>query len=506
MNPYQHETLLNGMLGHADRFIGLRDEVELLLTLVSETRPKAISLVGPWGIGKSFVVQFLSHPQGARQVFPHAIGQTFCDDPDRLIFVLIDFDEHDTATFASTHFIDLLYEHVLLALAALFQIPDMRILPLDRMPTRCHVTSTLREHAHQIIAQALDAADDIELHEQFEATLGSTQPGKLIELLKRVDAWGLRVVFLIDRFDAIAARLDRSAFDHLRALIPLAAIVIATRKPLSEQVPTEAQTSPFFNLLERLGLMNLQFLSVEEARRMITEPPTWFPETAGFRFSDSDVAFILELTGLHPDIIRVSCVYLYRWAQRRGNVADPNKLPVAQRRYLRALVRTQFTDAFAVLWHSLSLDERTMLTRVATGDIAIDERSDIPPPPALSALINRGYVIFEAGTYSLFAGLFHDYVLDQITTSMPHDLPHIQTALTDLETKFLDLLRVNQGNTVSREEIITKLYGVEASRNNIRHYQNRLDTLISRLRTKLEHAPVLIENVRGHGYRLMLTR
>ncbi len=55
MNPYRHDTLLNGMLGQEDRFIGLRDELEWVLARVSEPRPSAVSLVGPVGVGKSFL-------------------------------------------------------------------------------------------------------------------------------------------------------------------------------------------------------------------------------------------------------------------------------------------------------------------------------------------------------------------------------------------------------------------------------------------------------------------
>lgn len=507
MNPYLHDMLLAGMLGHAERFIGLRDEVELLLTGVSEARPKAISLVGPWGIGKSFLLQFLAHPQGARCVFTQVIGPSFADDPERLVFVMIDFGRYEIEDMTSARLLTLLYESLLVALAGLLKIPDARLIPLDRMPaTRQPSAAVLRDQTHQLIRQARDAADDSELRERFEAAFGASQPAKLIELLKLLDTWGLRAVFLIDRFDAIAPRLERAAFDHLRALTPVASMVIATRKPLSEQVPAEAQTSPFFNLLERLDLMNLHFLSVEDARRMILEPPTWFPETADFRFSDSDVDFILELTGLHPDIIHASCAYLYRWAQRRGTVQAHDKLPSAERPYLRALLRTQFIDAFAVLWHTLSPDERAVLMDVARGTMTIDERQDVPPPSTLSTLINRGYVVFDAGHYRLFAGLFHDYVLDQIGTIPTGESPAIQTALTELESKFLDLLRSKQGQTVNREEIITRLYGVEANRSGIRHYQNRLDTLVSRLRTKLEHEPVLIENIRGQGYRLILLK
>lgn len=509
MNPYRHDTLLAGMLGREDRFIGLREELEWLLARVSDTRPKAISLVGPWGIGKSFMLQFLAHPQGARRAFAHMIGPQFRADPDRLLFVTVDFEDPAPGDRAPTYLLDLLYTQTLASLADLLQIPDARLIPLEQVPT-CRQTAVadLRAQIQWELTNALDAADEPELRAQFESTLGATLPDKLITLLKYVDGWGLRVVFLIDRFDNVAAQLDRATFDHLRALLPVASLVIATRKALSEQVPGEAQTSPFFNLLERLGLMSLHFLSEDEARRMITEPPTWFPETADMRFSASDVDFILELTGLHPDMLRASCEYLYTWIRRRRTTptAEADMLPLAERRYLRALLRAQFDDFFAVLWHTLSPEECAMLIRIAARTITIDERQDIPPPPALSMVIKRGYVVFEAGRYRLFAGLFHDYVRDQALTASPAEQPGPPVALTELESKFLELLKARPGDTVDRAEIITRLYGVKPDNTTMRHYGNRLDTLISRLRAKIEGEPMLIENVRGQGYRLVWTR
>ncbi len=97
----------------------------------------------------------------------------------------------------------------------------------------------------------------------------------LLALLGRLDAWGLRVIFLIDDFDRVTPALKRADFDHLRALLMAASLVIVTRKALSKLVPAEVQTSPFFNLVQRLDLRSLYFWPPEEARRMITEPPKW---------------------------------------------------------------------------------------------------------------------------------------------------------------------------------------------------------------------------------------
>jgi hypothetical protein len=498
MNPYRRDTLLDGMLAHEDRFIGHRDELEWLLAKVSETRPAAVSLVGPWGVGKSFLLTYLENPRGARRAFKYAIGERFSDDPQRLLFVLLDFEDRAFWRAAPCLF-ELLYEQTLTKLAALLEIPDARLIPLDRIPPMHQPTvAQLSDLVQAQIARAREEAADDELRAAFGAALGTPFPARLFALLERLDAWGLRVVFLIDDFDTIIPALDRAAFDHLRTLITVASLVLVTHRALSKLVPAEVQSSPFFNLVQRLNLRRLYFWPPEEAQRMITEPPCWLKDPPELQFSPSDVAFILELTGLHPDLIRTVCEELYMRYRRRPPASGADVLPPDERSYLRAQLGTLFTDAFAAIWHRLDPDERAMLVRIAAGQVTIDE----PPPPALTTLINRGYVVCEHGQYRLFAGLFHDYVLSQ-ADSYPATQPVVRVALTDLEAKLLDLLKARPGETVDRDEIIAALYGVKANGGDLRPYRNRLDALLFRLREKLASEPVQIDNIRGQGYRLV---
>ena len=129
----------------------------------------------------------------------------------------------------------------------------------------------LREAAARKLQEALQEATEAELRDGFDAALGPSQPARLIGLLRRADDWGLRVVFLLDDFDDVAGRLGRADFDHLRAILAAASMVVATRQALSELVPPDAQTSSFFGLVERLDLLNMQFLSPEDARRLVLE-------------------------------------------------------------------------------------------------------------------------------------------------------------------------------------------------------------------------------------------
>jgi hypothetical protein len=490
------------MLGQEDRFIGLRDELEWVLARISEARPSAVSLVGPVGVGKSFLLSYLAHPSGARRTFRDMIGEGFRDEPDRLLFVTLDIADADVGQRAAANLMGELYERTLCELARLLDISEAHLLLLERIADQRPPTlAALRALAQKQIAHQLEETNDAELRERFKAMRGARAPEALLALLGRLDAWGLRVVFLIDDFDSIASALDLAVFDHLRTLLATASLVIVTRKALSQLVPAEVQTSPFFNLVQRLDLRSLYFWPIEEARKMITEPPKWLKPPSPLQFSASEVDFILELAGLHPDLIRTICEVLYIRYRRRPAVSH-DELPTAERLLLRAQLATLFADSFAALWHRLSAAERATLQDIAAGRITVEDTLT----SSLSAVINMGYIVCEQGRYQLFSGLFHDYVVAKTGAKPDPTPPTVKVQLTELEKKLLFILEAQQGATVERDQIIAELYDVRPADGEARSYDSRLDALIFRLRGKLENEPQQIESIRGQGYRLVAVR
>lgn len=512
MNPYRRDILLSSMLSQGERFIGQRDELEWLLARVSEQQPAAVSLVGPWGAGKSFLLSWLANLTRAWHVFAPLVGPRFRDDCESLLFVMLDFEEPEQRAAAEGQLLELLYTRTLDRLAELLQLDDARLIPLDRLPAaRQPTVAALRGLIQRTLDQALDEAEPQELRERFDAALAPALPGKLIKLLGRADQWGIRVVFLIDEFDTVAGKLSRADFDHLRALLGVASMILATPKALSEIVPAEAQTSSFFGLIERLNLVSLHFLSLEEARRMIVEPPGWFAESRAFRFGPADVAFILDMTGAHPDLIRASCEDLYMRMSRRQQREGEDVITVEEGPMIRARLYQIFAGTFASLWRRLNSSERTALAAIAADRVLIADAHRLAPAPMLHSLINRGYIVCEQGRYDVFAGLFRDYVLGQADASLPRSQPAASTALdeselTELEKQLLALLKARSGEPLDRDTIIEKLYGVRPDDQEARQYDNRIDALIFRLRGKLDQQPVLVESIRGQGYRLVWTK
>lgn len=510
MNPYREDILIEGML-HSDarRFIGPRDELELLLARVSAIRPEAVSLVGPLGIGKSFLLRLLEEPKGARQLFPQAIGTRFRDDPERLLVVLLDFDKIPRA--GSAPLLHLISDVVIAELNKLLQIPDIRLLPIERLVAAPPTLADLRRVAQREVERGRHTSTAEELYEGFAASHGFTPSEALFELLRRLDSWGLRVVVLFDAFDGLARRLTLEDSDQLRSLAAVASLVITTAQALSELVPAAVQTSPFINLVQQLKPVSVHYFSAEEARRLILEPPTWTIPPTEFPLSKADVTFILELTGHHPDLIRVTCERLYSLSRRR--LAEPaftpgdDLFPEQEQPSIRALLRPLVVDFFALLWHQVDQAQKQALIAIAQKGTV---HTRVAPP-----LISDGYVVSDGNCYRLFSGLFHDYVRDRSTQEGASPTPLQQppaapraisstpgTLLpaTELETRLLELLRAHTGQIVPRDQIIEAIYGPSANSESAR---GKLDTLLSRLRSKLEGGPARIESVRGRGYRLV---
>lgn len=89
---------------------------------------------------------------------------------------------------------------------------------------------------------------------------------------------------------------------------------------------------------------------------------------------------------------------------------------------------------------------------------------------------------------------FEHFRLDK--NSMSFFIRNERVDLTPIEFKLLSLLLERRGKTLSREELLEKVWGYSSSA-----YTRTVDTHIKRLRDKLGEAASRIETSRGEGYR-----
>jgi DNA-binding response OmpR family regulator len=95
-----------------------------------------------------------------------------------------------------------------------------------------------------------------------------------------------------------------------------------------------------------------------------------------------------------------------------------------------------------------------------------------------------------------------DFTLDTITNCINKDNETIP--LTRLECKILQLLYINAGMPLSREDLMWQTMGIRYVPSN-----RSIDTHVNRLRKKIEKVPadpLYIRTVRGRGYCFHLPR
>ena len=85
--------------------------------------------------------------------------------------------------------------------------------------------------------------------------------------------------------------------------------------------------------------------------------------------------------------------------------------------------------------------------------------------------------------------------------AMMADIEAKKKAISDIETKILELLAVNKNEVVRREAVLSRFWGVEDKD----YFASRsLDVFIKKIRTALEDEPAVeLKTIRGVGFKLI---
>lgn len=312
-NPYLNRQPIN----NPKEFFGRTQDVRWLLErILHPSVPQCCSITGLRRIGKTSILRFLEHQEGARVMYP-----TYFDLTDKLLLVYVDLSRD-----------------------CLSGNEDNEALVLG---TLRHISLALSRKAGKQVDK--DIASQIAA---FRRQGGNTWQGvleSLDESLFLLSEHDYRVIFMLDEMDVAKAWHPRLAH-VLRAFVMEynVAYITASLEPLFELLE-EGQTSPLYNLFSTrpLGLLDEQ-----ETQQLLTQPA----QEQGLTWSEKLTTQLLENTGRHPDLVKRAGSHLWDLYQTSGTEPEAETV-------LQALL----PDAYALfnsIWDHLSTKERRVVGKI----------------------------------------------------------------------------------------------------------------------------------------------
>jgi DNA-binding winged helix-turn-helix (wHTH) protein len=306
----------------------------------------------------------------------------------------------------------------------------------------------------------------------------------------------LQLVFLIDEFDGLCRSMSAQGFALLRALRDdykyRLMYVVATRLEL-KRLRAEANEIEAFEELIASHTFWIGPYTEAEAQLALRRLETRHQAPLDHQIA----AEVLRLSGGHPGLIRE--VY-YLAQQQPANLA------------LVAARHAQVVDECQRIWLSLAPEEQQVMINLNGATPRL-----ITHPHLVEQLRRKGLVNGSPpDAVCVFSPLLADYINRQspaTSTSIYLDYTrhtvwingYEVTGLTRLEYELLAYLDQRRSQTCSRDELAHHLYPDEAVPGEAGISDTRLDSIIKRLRRKIEpnpHEPRYLVTMHGYGFRL----
>ena len=367
------------------RFFGREREIEQVFSRLRNAEFESSSLVGERRVGKTSLLNYLSHPDVRRR---------FGLDPEKYIFVYVDLQMVDKDTTPAR-----LWQRILRQMARFCQDAGVK--------------QTIEELRQQ------EPIDNFALADLFDS----------------IDGKGQYVVFLLDEFENVT---ENSNFgpDFFYGLRSLAihhnlSLITSSRRELIELCHSDAiRSSPFFNIFANI---NVGVFAESEARQLIAQSL----EGTGVSFSESEVGAVFGLAGRHPYFLQAACHFLFEAYAK-------NLAPEERIRFLNKEFYEEAAPHLEDYWHNSSDQEKIVLTVLAllerqgrangrTFRVGQLQEYYARSDQTLSNLEKRGLVASVAEEYALFCSTLGDWVVGEITH-----------APTDAQS-YEDWLQSNQG-------------------------------------------------------------
>ena len=307
------------------------------------------------------------------------------------------------------------------------------------------------------------------------------------------------IALFLDNFDSVFGALDQSLFLGLRALRDAykdrLSYVVAVADDLINLRPNIDEVEPFHQLVTQ-NICDLGPCSEADARQIIR----YHASQRSLELSVDDTTRLIALSGGHPSLLKAILRFL--WNTSRGGNLDQAASSLMD----EPLVHTECRK----VWDSLSQSEQIALRTLVDGTL--------PDSQMLERLRRRGLIRTDlARSPAVFSPLFVDFVRQQTATSptrhvvINRALREVQlegrriTTLTELEFEALCYLYEHRGQVCTKDDLITNVYRLQHERMKGGVTDETLQTLISRLRNKIEpdREPRYVVTVRGEGYRFV---
>ncbi len=312
-----------------------------------------------------------------------------------------------------------------------------------------------------------------------------------------------RVALLFDEFDDPFNALDGRVFLNLRALhdkFESLVYVTATGAPLSER-RRDVEASEFGELFVGHQIV-LGMLDEVMARRAVI---AWAKDE-GATLRPNEVEFAVTQAGGHPGLLRNVARQVVRFLSGVPDGARAQALHLMREKLESdSIIRNEC----AKLWGYLSPAEQEILFKL------LEEADEVKPSPLLNDLIAKG-VLLPNRPPRVFGEQFATYMHRQRRSRQPAqagvwvDVDAGEAwvdgervpSLTDLEYRLLLLLYGRLSKICDKYQIVEAVWGQDY----IDEVDDaRVEKLISRLRSKVEHDPAnpkYLITVRGRGYKL----
>ena len=338
-NPYLNRVMIKSS---AD-FFGRKQEVNRIFSRLNATPPGSVSVVGDRKIGKSSLLNFIYTKRNREQ---------HLEDHESTIMVYVDLQQQKNMALDT-------FVNTVLGIA------------------------------------------NLELRGRLDVSDCNRDLSGIKDLVERLHGADLRLVLLMDEFEAITANpnFDLEFFSFLRYLANHynVAYITSSARDLQQLCHTqEIRDSPFFNIFTPLPL---SVLRPDEARELI-EIPSADVQRPLLPYERQ----ILEMAGLFPFFLQIACSHSLEYLEE-GHAGEPDFDEIRRRFYEEARFHYRF------MWDAFDAHERSAILRVAEG-------RKIPASlhHVCENLRRKHYLETQNGESELFSRCFRGFVETEIST------------------------------------------------------------------------------------------